>query len=214
MVLRKKNTEYKPLSLPINKPFCELTHNETEALFQWFLSHISERIAYLSAFASETKFGLRLELDLSPTSLIPLWTWFLSVAEIERLEKKQQAECDEIAGSSTMTFSDYITNRSDKRLSLFSEYILIDIGIYLGQVFVMNHPGIKWTYYEIPRTDFFVNRPVLSGFEDRRFSPPFKMYFEPIHMASIQASKLIKHNGAKDNLYNLYREWVTHITTE
>lgn len=212
MVWNSNISQYIVLPFPIDRPFCELTHDETEAFFQWFLSHIPERISYLSSFIMRTKFGFHSKLDLSPISLIPLWKWFLSSAIIEQIEKKPQDNCAMANDAGKELFPDYISSRSDKKLSLKTEYILNDIGMYLGQVFVKNNQDIKWTYYETPKADFFVNMPVLSGFEDGRFTPPFKMYFEPIHMASVQAAKLLKHEEAEDHLYVLYRDWTEKYT--
>ena len=79
--------------------------------------------------------------------------------------------------------------------------------MYLGEVFTANEPKIYWSYYEEPNSDIFANMPVLSGFEDPRFTPPFKMYFEPIHMAHVQAVHLWDHTQEEEDLYNVYRLW-------
>lgn len=210
MIGKRIELQYEVLPFPLNKPFCELSHEETESFFHWYLSHIQERVGYLSSSVAKSRLGFRKELDYSPDSLIVLWTWFLSVASVENVDKNARLGRDDKIYCSKEAFSRYISNRSDKRLSEKSKYILNDIGMYLGQMFINNHPNIFWSYYEMPKGDFFVNKPVLAGFEDGGFNPPFKMFFEPIHMSSVQASKLLKGKESNDDLYILYRDWVDH----
>lgn len=56
----------------------EFTPQEVEAYFQWFIGIRLQRIAYLQAY-------LGVALDYSIDSLIDIWSWFLSIAEIEKL---------------------------------------------------------------------------------------------------------------------------------
>ena len=173
---------------PLTKNIYELTHEETETYFSWYMNILPQRIAYLSEIcAAELKCD-RSELDLSAESLRILWRWFLKAAKTE----------------TAPTSSD---PRHRKQLTLQTEYILRDVGMYLGETFRTNHSSLRWGYYEEPRSDVFVNRPVIIGFEDRRYTPPFKAVFEPIHMARVQAVRIIDHRGREDDLFELYRKW-------
>ena len=71
-----------------------------------------------------------------------------------------------------------------------------------------NNPNIYWTYYTKPRRDFFVNHPLLKGFVDRTFDKPFEASFEPIHMAHVQAVKIMKKTAKETDLLNIYNIWV------
>lgn len=82
-----------------------------------------------------------------------------------------------------------------------------DIGIYFGQVFLNNHSNIKWGFYTKPKTDFFVNLPVLLGFEDRSFQHSFKLNFEPTHMVCVQAANIFDDTQKETDLYDLYLNW-------
>lgn len=208
MNLLNNAKNYRVLPLPVTRPLCELSHHETDTFFQWFLSHVEERINYLTAYISLKENTSESHASLSPDSLIPLWAWFISVAQIEKPSRAYNSFFPAKMEDPKKSFSDYIANSNEKCFSVKTEYILRDVGMYLGQVFVENNPCIFWTYYEQPKEDFFVNTPVLSGFEDSRFTPPFKMVFEPIHMAGVQAAKLLKDEGRNEDLYNLYCEWV------
>ena len=94
-----------------------------------------------------------------------------------------------------------------RRLTLETEYILRDIGMYLGETFRKNNPHIDWAYYTQPRRDFFVNHPLLKGFVDRTFDQPFEACFEPIHMARIQACKMLDKTSSDGDLFALYQLW-------
>ena len=173
---------------PITRNFCEMTHDETEAYFSWFMGVIPQRIAYLSETCAAQLKCDRSELDMSPTSLCVLWRWFLQVMEVEE------------APNST-------SSRPQKQLTLQTEYILRDMGMYLGETFVLNHKSLHWGYYETPRSDFFVNRPVITGFEDRRYTPPFKAVFEPINMVRVQALKSMSKPSNENDLIELFVNW-------
>ena len=165
---------------PLKKPFSRLTHQETEEYFQWHLSHLSERISYLSSVVSNSLAIHQSELDLSPGSLLPLWSWFLAVAEIEPTPMARLMELDQQYHTHSEQIRAYLLDQSQDQFSLETEFILRDVGMYLGEVFTKNEPGICWSYYEKPKSDFFVNMPVLLGFEDSNYQPPFKMVFEPL----------------------------------
>ena len=94
MLKRKLNQKYDVCIPPLYKPFHELTHEETEAFYQWHMSHLRERIDYLSSFVSHAM-GIRREtINLSPQSLIPVWEWFLSVIKTERTPPERLKELE------------------------------------------------------------------------------------------------------------------------
>ena len=83
--------------------------------------------------------------------------------------------------------------------------------MYLGEMFVNNHSQIYWTYYTQPNTDFFVNQPLLQGFEDKEFNPPYKMEFEPIHMVGVIAANMFDDTQRVEDLLDLYSQWEAYI---
>lgn len=129
--------------------------------------------------------------DFRPETLLTIWRWFLKSALVVKNEE---------------------TGRP--MLSLVTEYILRDIGMYVGQMWVINCPQLRWTYTTQPRNDFFVNRPLVQGFSDRDFDPPFPMSFEPIHMVGVQASGLLLHKASRSDLYELYQKWLAYVPHE
>ena len=85
--------------------------------------------------------------------------------------------------------------------------MLRDIGMYLGETWKFNYPFLKWGYYTTPKNDYFVNMPQIMGFYDMNFSPPFPLSFEPIHMATVQAAKLLRKKHTSHDLIDLYTKW-------
>lgn len=203
------NKEYKYAICvpPLTKPFNKLTHEETVAFFQWHMAHVKDRVNYLAVFVSHALDIPRETIDLSPQSLIPVWSWFLSVVKTERTPPERLKELEKEYRNHSIHFVEYLIDQSKDQYSLETEYILRDIGIYLGEVFVRNDPGIYWSYYEKPKSDFFVNMPLLLGFEDSNYTPPFKMEFEPVHMAKVQAANIWDGTQKEDDLFNLYTLW-------
>lgn len=201
----------KPLSYDIcipqrKKPAEEMTHREMEAFFQWSMSVLPERIEYLSSRVCENLHLPRERLTLSEESLIPLWEWFLSTAEIEDSPETALQWFWE-HDTHPEPFRRILLEQRRRQFSLETEYILQDIGRYWGEVFVKTVPGITWTYYEKPKSDFFVNKPVLQGFADFNYDPPFRMFFEPVHMAHVQAARLMDNSQKPEDLLRVYKLW-------
>lgn len=186
---------YDILIPPLKKSIFQLTEREAADYFEWFIQIIPERIAYLSAKCA-LDLNIRSDrMDLSPESLLLLWKWFRRKAKTETVVRSIETP----AGGQTQ--------QKERQLTLQTEYILRDIGMYLGETFIKNHEGIYWTYYSKPKRDFFVNHPLLKGFVDRAYDPPFEMCFEPIHMARVQASKILRKRSANADLFHLYQWW-------
>ena len=206
MFWRKKPLTYPICVLPLRKPHDELSHEETETLFRWHQSVLPERIDCLCGVVSRELPVARDSLDLAPDSLLLIWRWFLTRYEIEDTPKESLDWFRE-HDKHPEPFRAELLKQREKQFSLQTHYILMDIGKYLGEVFRANLTGISWTYYEEPKSDIFVNKPVLQGFADRDFTPPFQMYFEPEHMAGVQAARIWTGRQKEEDLFNLYHLW-------
>lgn len=55
--------------------------------------------------------------------------------------------------------------------------------------------------------DSFANMPLVIGFVDNNFNPPFNMQFEPNHMLGVIASKLLDNNHQYTDLKMLVERW-------
>ena len=187
---KRKKMTYDICIPPVNKPYALLNSKEAEAYFKWYMDKIPARIRYLSGKCSDDLGINRDRINLSPESLVIIWKWFLNVAATENTEV------------------------NGLQFDLQTEYIVRDIGMFLGEMFRFNYESIKWSYFESPKTDFFVNKPLLIGFKDNSVFPPFDAVFEPIHMVRVQASKILNNQQKDNDLLKLYNKWSRKIPDE
>lgn len=167
----------------LDKRSFQLNEAEAAAYFDWFMEMVPLRADYVSKVCAAELRIPEERMDCSPESLVLLWKWFLKRAKTER---------DKTTG---------------RKLTLETEYILRDIGMYLGETFRKNHPNICWTYYTKPSRDMFVNHPLLKGFIDMTTGRPCEVCFEPIHMARIQATKILKKTAKDTDLLHIHNIW-------
>ncbi len=183
----------------LKKSIFKLSEEEAAIYFEWFMEQVPQRVAYISQKCADE---LRVSadcIDCSPESLLLLWKWFRKRAKTETViisegEKSQPAYANGM-----------LCNKH--QLTLETEYIIRDIGMYLGETFRKNHPQIYWTYYTKPKRSFFVNHPLLKGFVDMTTGVPFDAEFEPIHMAGIQARKILNGKSKDADLFDIYAIW-------
>lgn len=211
MFWKKTEIKYDVLIPPLSKRIEDLTPKETKIFFEWYIGQIPKRVEYLASYVAGQLNIDSHQIDYSPESLILVWKWFLGIAQTERTPKERIEGLCNLYVDLPITLRDYILNESREQFSLQTEYILRDIGMYLGEVFVKNSQCIHWGYYTKPKTDFYVNTPLLLGFEDNRFEPPFKMTFEPIHMVGVQAANIWDKTQKNTDLFELYQKWLSWI---
>lgn len=194
-----KTLNYDILIPQLEKSIFLLNEKEAADYFEWFMKKVPERVAYVSKVCAKELGVSEERMDCSPDSLLLLWKWFRRRAKTEPVvhtaEEKQSRK-----------FPDSIW-KQERQLTLETEYILRDIGMYFGETFRTNNPNIYWTYYTKPRRDFFVNHPLLKGFVDRTFGTPFEATFEPIHYAGVQAAKIIDRTSKDTDLLTIYNIW-------
>lgn len=202
MYWQKKQIDYDILIPPINKPIAEFNKYETDNYFNWFIEKIPERLDYLK-FKCSTDLGIQEDLiDLSPESLIVIWDWFLKIVEIEDNQNYNPG---------------IFVSISNKQLTLESEYIIRDIAMYVGETFIRNVNGIKWSYNKPPKMDVNDNMPLLAGFMFKNCKTLFKTkqvinnfqeVFEPVGMVRVQALKILDNTQNRNDLYNLFSIWL------
>ncbi len=184
--MRRKGFEhlYEPLLLPIEKPMRKFSKSEAQHFFNWYISNIPERIRYLARHCGLPEYVDSASYDWNTSSLIKIWKWFLRYADVEQ---------DPITGT--------------QGLSVMTHYVIRDIGMYIGEMFVNVYPQLSWGFYTKPKSDVFVNEPVLFGFVDRSYVPPFQMPFEPINMVCVKALNILDKSQSVSDLYDLFQHW-------
>ena len=202
MYWKKRTLDYKILIPPVSKPYAKFTINEAKKYFEWYINQIPFRIKYLEE-VSECR------LDMTSQSLVSLWQWFLNSAEVEDTPKKRMAELKRLRKKSP--FAEDILRENKVQFSLKTEYIIRDIGMYVGQFFVENSNKLYWSFLTDTEDGFLVNVPLISGFMDYEFNPPFPMQFEPNHMVGVIASNVFDHTQKATDLVDLCNLWLGYV---
>ena len=196
----KKRANYEFLVPPLNKPFDELTFQEATDYFEWFVDSIPERIEYLRSVTN-------LIFDYSPESLITLWKWVIEQADVEKAPKNQIKELKRNLKSIPYDMAETILTENSSQFTLQTEYMLRDVAMYFGEVCVKNNQSIYWGFHTDIEKDSFVNRPLLMGFLDKDFSPPFQAEFDPIFTVRCIAYNIIDGDESKYDLKQIYDKW-------
>lgn len=200
MYWRKKRLTYDLLIPPLKKPFEEFSKEEAQNYFDWYIGKIPERINYLRTYSG-------LQLDLSPESLITIWAWFLKNAKIEKAPKIRLYELKRQLKRVPADIANTVITENTHQLSLQAEYMVRDIAMYFGEVCVVNNEPIYWGYHTDTKKDSFANRPILRGFLDKDFSPPYKAEFDAEFWVRCAASSLLDGDISENELKVLYDKW-------
>lgn len=186
---------YQIIQPPFMLAFREMTKKELMAYNDWFHKVIPERIQILTSAINSTPGYEKWEPDYTPVSLEPLGEWFLAQAETR---PRTQEEIDKIQSQSKFSIhipSDELTN---KTVSL-----AMDIGMYVSQVFVKNHPELEWSQPFGNKSFIDYGRPVLISFT----SAPFN----PVRMMVSLAYGLVSQVKTGQSLREIYNIWSAMI---
>ncbi len=192
----KRDFRYDYLVSPRGFDYQSMTKDEAKEHFEWFLKNAENRVEYLKRFCKDSCL-----LDYSYESLVPLWELFLNRSHIEKIPKRKLKELK----AQYEAFGDDFA--ATHQLSVSTEYLIRDIGIYLAEIFKRTSDDIYWRLADKPKTYFFVNRPMLAGFVDENYDPTYQCEMDPIHMVRIQALKVIDKTASKRDLYDLAMKW-------
>lgn len=210
---RKMRIEYEIAVPPFDRLIDEFTSKMAKDYFDWYMEMIPSRIQYLSEVHLRHTKNNGNKLDYSPESLIDLWDWFIDIAEIEKTPSKNIKKLRKDLKGLPDSFVEHVVRENEDRFTLLTEYIIRDIGMYMGEVLVKTSDQLSWSYFTKPKNLMHVNTPLLKGFIDDSFDPPFPLTFEPIHMVGVQASKIFDKEASKMDLFNLFQLWNKYIQT-
>lgn len=216
MVKLKNGTTYEPLILPFNKSPEQFTDNEAVEYFDWFISNIDERSDYLRRIVAESLSISINHLDYTASSLVPIWKWFLSVAEIRKTSMWDQMRFAWSLRGNTASFIKAMTAGNNTELSILTEYILRDIGMYISKVLMLPNATLRWTIFHEPKSDANVNIPLISGFVDNNpdYPMPFYPLLDPVDLARTPAMKLFEGTASEVDLMNRCNEWLNLIPVD
>ena len=200
-----QDVQYDLLVPPFNEDVTTMTGKQAKEYYDWFLQHIPERVDYFTKRCEDDLDLPAHSINYDPESLVPIWKWFLSTA---RLEKMPEEELIKMREGAKIFGDSYITK---KRLTVTTHFIIRDIGMFLGEMWIHNYPQLYWTYSTQTKDSICANKPIIAGFQMTIGSVIGDMFFEPIHMVYIQAARLITNTANEFDLFNLYQKWISNI---
>ena len=106
-----------------------------------------------------------------------------------------------------------MVEQSEDELSVFTEYVLRDIGMYIAKMFMSNYPILQWSIKRSPKNYVYKNLPIIVGFVDDNpnYPAPFHPKLEPIDVARTPAMKLFDNSQKIDDLYIVCKRWVEWV---
>lgn len=190
--------DYKIINnLPYGFDFQNQNLRQLRAHKEWFLNNKEYRLAELQkvfhAYCGEC-------LDYSPESLKSLSDFFYNAIETEKLPDEKYAEL-RVKYPPEIPVNDY-------DLTVRSRSIIVDVGIYLGEVMIRNHKSMCWEQYMTQ------NKRVLNrGFMVITIDPDaFASTMNPIRICFVMGEKVADDTFKKNELYNLYKVYNNRVS--
>ena len=218
MFWRKKKLTYEilvpPESVMPRKPYEKYTPRQARIYYEWFISKIPERVEYL-----QKRSGV--DLDYTVDSLVPLWRWFLGIAEIEDVTPAGIAALKDELKNMEEQHRRVIISQFRYQLSLQTEYICRDIGMYYGEVLVRNNEYLSWGYEAHRPYHVCSNIPLVTGFENLLKWKYFYPHFDPLSKIRGLARMLYpipeydknRKPASENDLKNHYEQWMRFTPT-
>jgi hypothetical protein len=188
---------YNTIQPPFTLKFREMSRQELKDYFCWFLEMIPKRIDELAKAVAESAGFKTWQPDYTPNSLLSLGDWF--AAHVETRPRTQQ-EVERIGSRSPYPIEipgQELTNRT------FS--MAMDVGMYLSQVLLKNHPSLHWKQSFGSKHFIDYGQPVVVG-----TSP---VPFNPVRMAVSFAYGLAGAKRSGSELREIYDIWLPKLVS-
>lgn len=188
---------YSTIQPPFTLKFRDMSRKDLKDYFSWFQNILPQRLEQLIRAVNQTPGFEVWTADFTVASLDRLGEWFCSRVETR---PKTQEEIQEIKEQSSIPVeipADELTNQT------FS--LAIDTGMYLSQVFLKNHPVLKWDQQFGNKKDADYGQPVLTG-----FGP---VPFNPVWLLVTLAYGVVSKRKSGKSLRELYDSWAKMIRT-
>lgn len=190
---------------PFGYDYYNMTAKQASKNYDWFISIIPQRMTY---FRERCSHDLRItinSLNFSADSLILIWRWFINTA---RMEKTPKYNLREMIKQSELFGSSYI---NEKQFTISSQFIMKDIGIYIGQSFIINYPQLHWGFYTKPKNDINAKQPVIMGFYYKDNNTEGDVSINPLSIAEGAASNFFSNTQSETDVWDYYMHWVRFI---
>lgn len=213
MKTRRVLKDYMPLIVPYNKPFSDLSRKEADYYFKWFLSHIDERAEYLKEMICRDLNISKNQLDYTLESTVIIWRWFLSIARISNTPDGVLKQLRNSLKGYPESFIAHMVQQSEDELSIATEYVLRDIGMYVSKLFIPTYTQLKWEIRYTPKSYVHVNEPLIVGFidDDPLYPKPFSPEMEPVDLVRTPAMNLFEGTENERDLFDRCMQWINWI---
>jgi hypothetical protein len=182
---------YQIIQPPFTLKFREMSKQELEDYFVWFQNILPQRLDILMCAAQQkTEFEIW-QPDFTPLSLDLLGMWFAAEVETRVRTSDEFREIERLLPFPIDIPREDLTNRT------FS--LAIDIGMYLSQVLIKNHPGLEWRQQFRNKKDADYGQPVLVGFG--------QVPFNPVSIVVTLAYGIASKKKTGKNLRQIYDIW-------
>ena len=165
---------------------------------KWFFENKEQRLAELQnayhAFCGKY-------LDYTPESLKGLGEFFIQAINTEKLSPEEyatkRAECPP-----EIPIYDY-------RFTLRSKSIIVDTGIYLGEVMIRNHKNLYWEQNITNKRDLEHGYMVIS-INHNKYAP----YINPIWVIDTMGWKVARNTFFPMGIFDLYNVYCEEVAPE
>ncbi|GGG09031.1 hypothetical protein [Paenibacillus aceti] len=179
--------------------FDTMSKREADHFFMWFLENRKNRIQVLVDYYESTGGGSPKDLDLTTKSLNLLWNWFVPrIVQIKKTSEELAEENEQLPWWIKTECSE-----NEYKLSKETEIMIMDIGLYFGEVLIQQFVQLKWGIIYKPRNFVDVNRPIIVGFNKNMTLNPVRV----VNTCTYKAAKGIQSN----DLYSLYQIWAEYV---
>lgn len=186
-------TAYRTIQPPFTLQFREMSKQELRAYFKWFQGAMPERIEELASAVKSSPGYEDWKADFSPNSLNAIGEWFATQIEVR---PRTHEEIDEFNAKVPYPIEQPDTELTNRTFSL-----AMDIGMYLSQVFLRNHPTLKWDQPLGGKRHIDYGQPVLVPFYGG------KVPLNPVGMVVGLAYGLLKGTRKGKGLREFYDLW-------
>jgi hypothetical protein len=200
-----KDVNYDLLVPPLGLDFYNMTAKQAGENFEWFVSKIPERMAYFrNRCASDLNIPIE-TFDYSSDSMIPVWRWFLKIARMEKTPKEELERMKEGA----KVFGESFINL--EQFTVATQFIMRDIGMYIGQSYVLNYPQLYWHYHTKPKNEINAKQPVIAGFRAKYMDKEGDAVINPMGFVEGAAAGFFDKTQKETDIYDSYMQWVQWI---
>lgn len=186
---------YEIIQPPFTLNFREMPKQELKAYFAWFQNILPQRLRELGSAVEATPGFEGWRPNCKKESLEPLGEWFAGQVE---MRPRTNEELQDIQSQMSMPIEVPDSELTDRTFSL-----AMDVGMYLSNVLLNDHPTLRWDQQFGSRSWVDYGQPVLVGFG--------VVPFNPVSMVVTLAYGIASKKKVGRDLRNIYEIWSKRV---